>query len=178
MEARARGVRLVALVAGACGLLALAVPAGATAAPTGSIAGTVTGSDTHAAVQGVEVCGYHFVETVDEEGEFEVACTTTGPTGAYTIEELAAAKPVGLVAPGSVGGLDAHLVYTNPPPPLSMPSPTPTAGASPKKAKRPHCRKGFRLNQAKGKRRCVKVHRRHHHHRRHKHPHRHPHRTA
>jgi hypothetical protein len=80
----------VLLTAVACGCCALLAPAPASAAPTGSIAGTVTGADTHTGLQGVEVCASHFVEIEEGEGEWVESCDETDATGAYSIEALEA----------------------------------------------------------------------------------------
>lgn len=56
-------------------------PAAASAAPTGSIEGTVTGADTHEGIEGVEVCGYG-------EEELWLGCVFTGPDGTYAFEEV------------------------------------------------------------------------------------------
>ena len=73
------GVLVTAVV---CGCWALA-PAAATAAPGGSIAGTVTAADTHTGLEGVEVCASRFVEGDEGEGEREEECDETDPAGAY-----------------------------------------------------------------------------------------------
>lgn len=80
-----RGALAIAAVCGCCALLAAAP---ASAAPTGSILGTVTAADTHAGLEGAEVCASRFVEDEEGEGERVDACDETGPTGAYSIGEL------------------------------------------------------------------------------------------
>jgi hypothetical protein len=67
--------------------LLISAPA-ALAAPTGSIAGTVTGADTHTGLEGAEVCASRFVEGAEGEGEREQSCDETGPAGAYSIEAI------------------------------------------------------------------------------------------
>ncbi len=67
-------------------------PAAASAAPTGSIAGTVSAADTHTGLQGVEVCASRFVEGEEFEGEWVSQCDETDATGAYSIEALEAGE--------------------------------------------------------------------------------------
>jgi hypothetical protein len=71
-----------------CGCGALLAPAAAPAAPTGSIAGTVTAADTHAGLEGAEACASRFVEIEEGEGERIFRCDETDATGAYVIEAL------------------------------------------------------------------------------------------
>jgi hypothetical protein len=80
-----KGALLLTAVVLTCS--AFLVPATAPAAPIGSIAGTVTGSDAPGGLEGVEVCVSRFIE-VEEEGEREVKCATTGSGGAYLVDEL------------------------------------------------------------------------------------------
>jgi hypothetical protein len=79
---------LLALTVAICA--AALVPALASAAPTGSIEGTVTGADTHEGIENVEVCAYGF-ETEGEE-EFFFECVFTGLDGTYAIEEVPAGE--------------------------------------------------------------------------------------
>jgi hypothetical protein len=71
---------------------------------------------------------------------------------------LSGASTIGLIAPGSVTGIDARLFPTNPstavPPPVVpvLPPPAP-------KPRRRHCRHGFKKKLVRGKQRCVKIHR-------------------
>lgn len=65
-------------------------PTVASAAPTGSIEGTVTGADTHEGIEGVEVCAWGF-ESEGEE-EFWWDCVFTGLDGTYAIEEVPAGE--------------------------------------------------------------------------------------
>jgi hypothetical protein len=82
---------MLALTAALC--LAALVPALASAAPTGSIEGTVTGADTHEGVEGVEVCAYALsLEEAGEEEEFWYECVYTGFDGKYAIEEVPAGE--------------------------------------------------------------------------------------
>jgi hypothetical protein len=80
---------------------------------------------------------------------------------------LAAASPIGLVAPGSVSGIDAHLSPSSPPtavPPPTTSTPAPVArkpSPRPAKPKRLHCRRGFKKKRVHGKQRCVRVHKHH-----------------
>jgi len=85
-ETRAR-----ALLAFAALLCAAALaPAVASAAPTGSIEGTVTGADTQEGIEGVEVCAWGF--EVENEEEFFFDCVLTGLDGTYAIEEMPAGE--------------------------------------------------------------------------------------
>ncbi len=68
---------------------ALAPPA-ASASATGSIAGTVTATDTQEGIEGVDVCAYGS-ESEGEE-EFWFSCETTGHDGTYVIEEVPAGE--------------------------------------------------------------------------------------
>lgn len=63
-------------------------PAGASAAATGSIEGTVTGADTHEGIEGVEACAY----TVEEGEEWWSRCAPTASDGSYAIEEVPAGE--------------------------------------------------------------------------------------
>jgi Carboxypeptidase regulatory-like domain len=86
---RQTGARVSALVravaiAGLLGLCAMVLPAAASALPTGGISGKVTDTETHA-ISGANVCLY-------EENETLIKCKTTGPSGEYEFEALAAAK--------------------------------------------------------------------------------------
>ncbi len=117
---------LLALTAALC--LAALVPALASAAPTGSIEGTVTGADTHEGVEGVEVCAWALsLEEAGEEEEFWYECVYTDFDGKYAIEEVPAgeyevefwAEGTGyiseyypgtvVVGSGAVTGIDAEL---------------------------------------------------------------------
>lgn len=91
------------VAAGACALVALAIPAAALAAPTGSIAGTVTDAGTHGGIEGVEVCAQRFGEP--EEGP---KCELTGPGGTYSIEELEAGEYGVEFLPGDLAYLGAE----------------------------------------------------------------------
>ena len=72
---------------------------------------------------------------------------------------LAAASTINLLAPDSVSGIDARIFDSKPstavPPPVVRvvlpPAPKPT---------RLHCRPGFKKKTVRGKKRCVKVHKR------------------
>jgi hypothetical protein len=64
----------------------------ATAAPIGSIAGTVTAADTHLGLQGADVCASRQVEIEEGEGERVERCDETDPAGAYSIEALEEGK--------------------------------------------------------------------------------------
>lgn len=68
-------------------------PAVASAAPTGSIEGTVIGADTQEGVEGVEVCAWP-LEFPEEEGEEEEfwGCEFTDADGNYVIPTLAAGE--------------------------------------------------------------------------------------
>jgi hypothetical protein len=79
-----QGGLLAALVCACCALPALQ----ATAAPTGSIAGTVIAADTHLGLQGVDVCASRYVEIEEGEGERVEKCNETDAAGAYSIEAL------------------------------------------------------------------------------------------
>lgn len=75
---------LIAVVPLSC---LLSAPAAVSAAPVGSIAGTVTGADTHTGLEGAEVCASRLMES-EEEGESEERCDATDSAGAYSIEAL------------------------------------------------------------------------------------------
>lgn len=79
--------RSILLAAVVCATALL--PAAASAA-TGSIEGTVTGSDTHAGIEGVEVCAFGF-EAGGEE-KFFYGCEYTAADGTYAIEEVPAGE--------------------------------------------------------------------------------------
>lgn len=74
---------------------------------------------------------------------------------------IATADVLSLTPPGVASGIDAHLLKP------AVPARTTVApllkGPPPKRLHR--CRKGFKKRKVKGKLRCVRVHRRHHHHR-------------
>jgi hypothetical protein len=78
------------LVLGALICAVVLVPAVASAAPTGTIEGVVTGADTQEGIEGVEVCAF----SQEEEGEEEEwsSCENTGHDGAYAIEEVPAGE--------------------------------------------------------------------------------------
>lgn len=97
------GARTGTIAAGVFALVALALPAAALAAPTGSIAGTVTDAGTHSGIVGVEVCARRFGEP--EEGP---KCEVTGPGGAYLIEELKAGEYGVQFLPGDLAYLGAE----------------------------------------------------------------------
>ena len=79
---------LLAFAAALC--VAALAPAAASAAPTGSIEGTVIGADTQEGIEGVEVCAYGFELEVEEEFFFD--CVFTGTDGTYAIEEVPAGE--------------------------------------------------------------------------------------
>jgi len=79
---------LLAIAAVLCA--AAFAPAAASAAPTGSIAGTVIGADTQEGIEAVEVCASG-VEAEGEEDEW-FSCEATAPDGTYVIEEVPAGE--------------------------------------------------------------------------------------
>jgi hypothetical protein len=92
---RGRGPRALLILVAVAGVAALA-PAGAAAAPTGAIEGTVTGADTHEGIEGVEVCATR------DGGAFLESCEYTAGDGTYAIEGLPAAEyEVGFWANGT-----------------------------------------------------------------------------
>jgi hypothetical protein len=98
-----------------------------------------------------------------EEEEFNDAYQTQFYNGKTT---FAAADTLGLLAPGTLGGINAKLIPNGglpqpPPPPVTLP-------ATPKKPVVKKCRPGFKKKKVKGKRRCVKVHKSKHRHAKHR----------
>jgi hypothetical protein len=85
LSRRGKGVFITVVV---CGGWVLPLSA-ASAAPTGSISGTVTAADTHAGLEGAEACASRFVEG-EEGGERVYRCDETDSAGAYSIEALEA----------------------------------------------------------------------------------------
>lgn len=73
---------------------------------------------------------------------------------------LAAANAIHLAVGGSVTGVDGHLTSSRVVPPIVPPALPAPAPVTPKKL---HCKRGFKLKKVHGKRRCVRVHRRHGH---------------
>jgi len=81
---------------------------------------------------------------------------------------FAQATPLALTAPAVLTGIDARLVSRKAPvatvtPPAVTPPRTNSSGGP----KKPVCKKGKRLVKVKGRKRCVKVHRKHRHRRHH-----------
>lgn len=74
---------------------------------------------------------------------------------------LAAADPVGLVAPAVISGIDARLISSNPPAAVVLPAAAPTISTAVHKTTL-RCKSGFRKKKVKGKQRCVKIKKRHH----------------
>ena len=80
---------LLALIATLC--VAAFAPAAASAVPTGSIEGTVTGADTNEGVGGIEVCAWSLsLEEGEEEAWYD--CVFTALDGTYAIEEVPAGE--------------------------------------------------------------------------------------
>lgn len=108
---RARAALLVAFTL-ALLLVLLHDPASASAA-TGSISGTVTSAETHAPIEGIEVCAIstQFLESeyspeAPEPGSEQLSCTTTAAVGTYTISGLGAGEFVVGFANPLGGSLD------------------------------------------------------------------------
>ncbi|HVY96935.1 MAG TPA: carboxypeptidase-like regulatory domain-containing protein [Solirubrobacterales bacterium] len=109
-----------------------------------------------------------------EEGGLPVASLEDGFVRQYFEDKptFAAADRIDATQPGIYGEVDAHLVRGPEvfprPGGSSGPGPAPVASAPPLVAPKPkslHCRKHFRAKKVKGKRRCVRVHKRHGRHR-------------
>jgi hypothetical protein len=71
---------------------------------------------------------------------------------------FALATPVAVVPPAVTVGIDARLVSRKAPPVV----PVPPAAVPVAKAKKQHCRKGLKRIRLKGKKRCVRIHRKRH----------------
>ena len=160
----------------------------------GRIAGTVTDAASHAGLAEILVCA---LESISEEGvcghtaaggQYTIAGL---PSGSYEVAFLpdfdeqalpgtyinqyyndkpsfATANLVSVTAPGgTTSGIDAALAKRPLPPipPISLP-PAPVI-ASVAKPKFITCKKGFKKKTVKGKARCVRKAKRHHHRRRH-----------
>jgi hypothetical protein len=80
--------RLISASAVAAAMIALAAPTASSAAPAGSIGGTVTAAATHLPIAGVRVCAV-FESDFEEVEEF---CTHSGANGAYSITGLPEAR--------------------------------------------------------------------------------------
>jgi len=151
----------------------------------GRIAGTVRLADGGAPVEGVEVCARSTTEVgyctqSDGDGRYEL---TNVRAGFYKVEFLPAGLGLGLMKqfwdhrpargeadgltlePGvNLTGIDADLMAV---PTATFPPPVLPAGSSPAIAPRvsgprlKRCKKGFHRKWVKGKKRCVRKHRRH-----------------
>lgn len=82
---RGAGARALLIVVAVVSIAAFA-PAAASAAPTGAIEGTVTGTDTLEGIEGVEVCATRYEPTYLE------SCEITAADGTYAIEGLGAGE--------------------------------------------------------------------------------------
>jgi carboxypeptidase family protein len=165
--------------------------------PGAQIAGNVTEAGTGAPVRGIEVCALDPAGDLRAQ-EFE-QCAFTDVAGNYTIRSLRSgtfvvvfsrqrgffdadgyqeqyfdgvafepqATRITIAPPATRTGVNASLVNLNPKP---RPQPIIVTLIERPAPKPLHCKRGFRKKFVKGKRRCMKVHKKHHRHS-HKGPH-------
>jgi hypothetical protein len=87
------------------------------------------------------------------------------------VPTAAQATPISIAPPETRTGIDAHLIHYPVDPPRKPEGVAVSLVPAPRPAPPRHCRKGFHKKWVKGKRRCVKAHKKRHRHSGHRGPH-------